>query len=186
MDPEDFGNVGRNDQHQKNKGDQRFADRLLFVIKLPDLAQERLDQVEHEQNIQRRQHDGEKRAGHAAGPGHGDHRRQQAPCRHVVVGGAGDRQHPHRRLAQIPLLNDPRQHRKRRNADRDGHEQRERHERSVPRPELRIDHIGEPHSHQERHDDAGVADDQRFAGFAADDAQVKLHPDYERAPSRSG
>ena len=179
MDAEYLGNVGRKDQHEENESHERFAHRLALVIQFADLTQERAREAEHEQDVNGRQGNRIERADRVSRLGHGDHGREQTPRRHVVVRSAGDREHSHRRFAQVALLHDPGQYGKSRDADRYSDEQREREERSVMRPELGIDPICEHQPEKKRHDDARVADDERLARLTAHDAQIELHTDHE-------
>ena len=177
MHAQHFGNVGRKDQHQENERHQRFTDDLLTVVNITELAHEGPHEPEHEQHIQDHAQQRIACAGNAARLCDRNDRGQQAPCGNIVVRRAGDRQHAHRRFAQVALLNDAREHRKGRNADRDADKKRERYEGSMPEPEFGIDLPGQYRPEEKRHDDARMADDERLAPFFAQDTQVELHTD---------
>ena len=127
MDTQNFGDIRRDNHHQKDKPDQCFADRLLPVITLPDLAHKRFDHAKHKGNVTGCQQNRHQCTGHISSTRHGNHRRQQAPGRHIVVGRTGNGQHSHRSLSQISFLYDTGQNGKCRNTDRDCDEKSERH-----------------------------------------------------------
>ena len=137
-------------------------------------AEQRTADVDHEQQVGQPASDRQERAEQAA-LGRRHHRRQQDPGARVVDGGAGQRHRPQPGIEQPGVVDDPRQHRERRDGDgrRDEQTALPVHDlvREVP---AEADHPpSDEASEDQRNTDAGGRGDTGLPRVRAEDVELE-------------
>ena len=165
----------RGQQDDEHGGDDRLAWLVALGLRREQAAEQRTHGEEHGRDEDERQDDRRGRRPETA----------RAPTiattiarrLHAVTSStaaAGDRDLPQMRSGEASLLQDPDEHRERRDAHRDAHEERERKKAGPGRRELRVEKEGQADAQEVRHDDRSVADDHRRPRLVPESLDVEL------------
>jgi hypothetical protein len=171
----------RNERHQR-EADHEARIRKLAVALHPRLhpREQRLHDEKTHSEIPDTAADVQERMGDVVVEAR-EHHREQAPRGGIVNCPGADRDGAHRRAGEFFEMDDPGEHRKRRDAHRGTEEQHRLGERSLLREKLRVvkQHPAQRAAEHERREHPRDGNGDRTLQPFPDDVRAKLHPDDE-------